>query len=272
MITLANQKDRNSQVPYLKIIVQTKLSYMPLWIRFYLRPSTRNATHSLTRIPRVDRKFNNDDTYINLQYVTKEWRPQTTSKRFPTSSEHISSQHRHNTNKSNRGNTIKTLNAMQEHTTSILFTCVGVLAFATCVVFGIWYHKAWINYGFHVTDFKKFDAELRRTCSETTQMREDVELDHTADCLTKIRNAELLAAADDCDNGLRIALAAWEDIMNPEEWNLDIESKGDSMLKGRRSQGRFVIKLMRRKCFKGFEKRRRMEKELQSNYNEVMSR
>lgn len=110
-------------------------------------------------------------------------------------------------------------------------------------------------------------------------MRQDVELDHSALTPTKIRNAELLAAADDVDNGLRIALAAWEDIMDPfdEEGKgrkgLDIESKGDKMLKGRRrSHGRWVIRLMKGKCVEGFERRGRMEKELQSMYNEVISR
>ncbi|KUJ13012.1 uncharacterized protein LY89DRAFT_673116 [Mollisia scopiformis] len=165
------------------------------------------------------------------------------------------------------------MNSMQEYTTSIVFSCVGVLAFATCVVFGIWCHKIWLTYGFYVADFKKFDTELRQISSEATQMRKDVELDHTADCLTKVRNAELLSAADDCDNGLRIALCAWEDIMEPEEWKLDIESKGDKMIKGRRrSHGRFVIRLMRQKCIEGLAKRKGMEKELQSMYNEVMSR
>jgi hypothetical protein len=162
---------------------------------------------------------------------------------------------------------------MQEYTVSILFSCVGVIAFATCVVIGIWFHKSWATYGFHLADFKKYDTELRRISSETTQIRKDVELDHTADCPTKIRNADLLQAADDCDNGMRIALSAWEDIMEPEEWNLDIESKGDKMIKGRRrSHGRFVIRLMRQKCTQGLEKRKGMEKELQSMYNEVMSR
>lgn len=165
------------------------------------------------------------------------------------------------------------MNNIQEYTASILFACVGVIAFATCVVVGIWVHKAFATFGFYVADFKKFDSEVRRSSTETTQMKKDVELDHSADCLTKIRNAELLQAADDCDNGMRIALSAWEDIMEPEEWNLDIESKGDKMIKGRRrSHGRFVIKLMRQKCTQGLEKRKGMEKELQAMYNEVMSR
>ncbi|CZR54734.1 uncharacterized protein PAC_04618 [Phialocephala subalpina] len=174
------------------------------------------------------------------------------------------------------------MSSIQEYTTSILFSCVGVLAFATFVVFGIFINRFISTYGFHLNEFKKYDTLARMLSSETTQMRKDVELDHTADCLTKIRNKELLSQADNLDNGIRIALAAWEDITDPEDdsptgkfgsWKLDIESKGDKMIKGRRrSHGRWVIALMRKKCREGLEKRMAMEKELGSVYNEVMSR
>ncbi|KAF8854616.1 hypothetical protein BDZ45DRAFT_805662 [Acephala macrosclerotiorum] len=170
--------------------------------------------------------------------------------------------------------------SMQEYTTSILFSCVGVLAFATFVVFGIFINRFISTYGFHLNEFKKYDTLARRLSSETTQMRKDVELDYSADCLTKTRNKQLLAQADILDNGIRIALAAWEDITDPEDdsptgkfgsWKLDIESKGDKMIKGRRrSHGRWVIGLMRKKCKEGLEKRMGMVKELGAVYNEVM--
>lgn len=45
------------------------------------------------------------------------------------------------------------------------------------------------------------------------------------------------------------------------------------MIKGRRrSHGRWVIGLMRKKCKEGLEKRMAMVKELGAIYNEVMSR
>jgi len=163
---------------------------------------------------------------------------------------------------------------MKTYASSVFFSFTGICAFLLCVAMGTWGYKLWTTRGFYVKDFNRLSAEAREFAGETERLGREVEQDHSAELSVRMSNMELLAAADEWDTGICIALGAWEDIMQPHEGSGDVESaNGDSMVKARRkSHRRHVIGLMRRKCMEGIERRKEFGPQLQRIYLEVNSR
>ncbi|KAL2074296.1 hypothetical protein VTL71DRAFT_8074 [Oculimacula yallundae] len=150
---------------------------------------------------------------------------------------------------------------IQAYANSVIFSFVGVLVFITCVLIGMWFYRLYT----------------------TRNIRKDVESDYSSDLAVKIVNMERVNAAEELDSGIRVALSAWEDIMQPDEGDaLDeedgigggkIDRKGERRLRERRkSHGRYVMGLMRGKSFEGVEKRKELTRGLQAMHLEVFSR
>ncbi|CZT08134.1 uncharacterized protein RAG0_13315 [Rhynchosporium agropyri] len=172
---------------------------------------------------------------------------------------------------------------IQAYANSVIFSFVGVLVFITCVLCGMWIHRLYTTRGFHLADFERLTTEARSLAQETSLIRKDVEGDYSSDLAVKILNMERINAAEELDSGIRVALSAWEDIMQPDEGDaLDeedgvgggkIDRKGKKKLRERRkSHGRYVMGLMRSKCFEGVERREEFSPGLQAMHLEVLSR
>ncbi|KAH7360851.1 hypothetical protein BKA65DRAFT_194013 [Rhexocercosporidium sp. MPI-PUGE-AT-0058] len=172
---------------------------------------------------------------------------------------------------------------IEAYANSVMFSFIGILVFITCVLCGMWFYRLYTTRGFHLTDFEHLSTEARSLGQETSIIRKDIEGDYSSDLSVKMVNMERINAADELDAGIRVALSAWEDIMQPDEGDaLDeeegagggkIDRKGERRLRERRkSHGRYVIGLMRGKCFEGVEKRKELSRGLQAMHLEVLSR
>ncbi|PBP24843.1 hypothetical protein BUE80_DR004201 [Diplocarpon rosae] len=166
---------------------------------------------------------------------------------------------------------------------SVLFSFIGVLAFVTCVLSGVWFHRLYTTRGFHLSDFAALSSHAACLVQETASIRHAVARDDSSDPSIKIRNMARVEAADDIDAEIRAALSAWKDIMQPDEGAaLDEEAgagsgkldrRGEKRRWARRkSHGRYVIGLMRGKCKAGIERRRDLSQGLQVMHLEVLSR
>ena len=164
--------------------------------------------------------------------------------------------------------------SIQEYANKVFFSFISVVAFLSCVAGGIFGYKLWSTRRFCLKDFKRMSTEARALGLETTRIRRDVDQDDTAERAVKIANIEMLGAANEWDTGIRIALAAWDDIMQPDEDALDVETgKVDRLLRKRRkSHGRYVIGLMRTKCMEGIERRKELSPQMHRLHAEVMAR
>lgn len=171
----------------------------------------------------------------------------------------------------------------EEYAGSVLFSFIGVLAFVACVVCGMWFYRLYSTRGFHLTEFERLSSDACSLAQETSIIRKDVESDYSSDLSVKILNMARVNAADELDAGIRVALSAWEDIMQPDEGDaLDeedgvgggkLDSKGQRRMRERRkSHGRYVIDLMRGKCVEGVAKRKDLSQGLQAMHLEVLSR
>ena len=102
-----------------------------------------------------------------------------------------------------------------------------------------------------------------------------VAADETAQLVIKLSNMEVIKAADEWDTGLQIALAAWDEIIQPEEGTPDTEDAIDgetSIARRKTRHGRYVIGLMRMKCIEGIKKRKDLSHELQRILSDTVSR
>lgn len=102
-----------------------------------------------------------------------------------------------------------------------------------------------------------------------------MEQDDTAEKSIKIANMDVVKSAFEWDTGIRIALAAWNDNMQPNGgYSSDIESqKGDKLVsQGRKSHGRYIIHFMRNQVLDGIERRQELSVQLQGIHAEIMSR
>lgn len=153
------------------------------------------------------------------------------------------------------------------------------------MVCGFWAYRAWTTRGFYLKDFARLSKEARELSVETVRFRRDVYQDHRAEWPTKISNIELLGACDEWDVSTRISLAAWDDIMQPDEGYVLMEGttdlergnlekgKGDVLVKSRRKRhGRYVIGLMRKKCWEGIQRRKVLSPQLHKAHADVLSR
>jgi hypothetical protein len=151
---------------------------------------------------------------------------------------------------------------------------MSVVAFLICVAGGMFGYNLWRARRFYLKDFKRMSTEARALSLETTTIRREVDRDDTEERAMKIANIEMLGAANEWDSGIRIALAAWEDIIQPDEDALDVETgKVDRLLRKRRkSHGRYVIGLMRTKCMEGIEMRKELSPQMHRLHAEVIAR
>jgi hypothetical protein len=164
--------------------------------------------------------------------------------------------------------------SIQEYANEVFFSFISAVAFLICVAGGMFGYKLWRTRGFYPKAFKRMSTEARALSLETTTIRREVDQDDTAERAVKIANIEMLGAANEWDTGIRIALAAWDDIMQPDEDALDVETgKVDRLLRKRRkSHGRYVIGLMRTKCMEGIERRKELSPQMHRLHAEVMAR
>ncbi|KAK0124595.1 hypothetical protein ONS95_009544 [Cadophora gregata] len=175
--------------------------------------------------------------------------------------------------------------SIQGSTRPVLFSIVGILSLIILVLGSIWFYRLYTTRGFHLTDFERLSKEARHLAQETDIIRKDILCDSfTSEESVRIANMEHTKAAEDLDCGIRIALSAWEDIMQPDEGDaLDEEAavggmgsmgrKVERRLRERRkSHGRYVIGLMRGKAMEGLERRKELSRGLQAMHLEILSR
>jgi hypothetical protein len=164
--------------------------------------------------------------------------------------------------------------SLQEYANEVFFSFISVVAFLICVAGGMFGYKLWSTRRFYLKDFERMSTEARVLSLETTTIRREVDQDDTAERAVKIANVETLGAANEWDTGIRIALAAWGDIMQPDEDALGVETgKVDRLLRKRRkSHGRYVIGLMKTKCMEGIERRKELSPQMHRLHAEVMAR
>ncbi|TVY81520.1 hypothetical protein LSUE1_G002850 [Lachnellula suecica] len=129
--------------------------------------------------------------------------------------------------------------------------------------------------GFHLKDYKRLIAEARQLSQETSNIRNDVESDETAEWNIKIATMETITTAVEWDTGISIALAAWDDIMQPNEGlagDLESQMEDKRVRKRRKSHGQYIISLMRKQVIEGIDRRKELSIQLQRMHVEVMAR
>lgn len=165
----------------------------------------------------------------------------------------------------------------------VLISLVVLLILIICIICGMWFYRLYNTRGFHLTDFERLSKDARSLSQETSFIRKDIESDDSSAPSLKVSNMEYITSAEELECGIRIALSAWEDIMQPDEGDaLDeeggvggsrIDRKGERMLRQRRrSHGRYVIGLMREKAMEGVERRKELSRGLQAMHLDVLSR
>lgn len=173
--------------------------------------------------------------------------------------------------------------SLEKYAGSALFSIFGLLVLIAMVVCGMWFYRLYNTRGFHLADFEKLSAAAMFLVRETASIRQDIESDYSSDLEARMLNMARINAAEEIDTGIRIALNAWEDIMQPDEGNAHdeeggigagtLDSKGQKKKRERRkSQVRHAIGRMRRKCVQGIEERRDLSPTLQIMHLEVLSR
>ncbi|RDL39365.1 uncharacterized protein BP5553_03705 [Venustampulla echinocandica] len=153
---------------------------------------------------------------------------------------------------------------MQQYTNKVFITFIGVLGFLFCLAICIWVHRLWTARRYYLLDFERLSAEAKAFNEETTRITRNADQDGGAEWATIPANIEMICMANDYDASIRIALAAWDDIIRlelEEDWD---ESNGDKMLKRRRrNHSLYVIKLMRNKAIEGVRCRKKLSGQLQ---------
>lgn len=136
---------------------------------------------------------------------------------------------------------------IQAYAKPAIFSFIGILVFILCVLCGMWFYRLYTTRGFHLIDFKNLTTTARALAQETSIICKDVGRDYSSDLSVKILNMERIDIAEDFDAGIRVALTAWKDIMQPDEEDaLDeedgagggkIDRKGERRLRGGKVMG-----------------------------------
>jgi hypothetical protein len=161
---------------------------------------------------------------------------------------------------------------MTGYTAEVLLTVVAVIGLIFCFVTGPWAYQLCTTRSLYLKDFEKFSAQARKLNNKTIEVMEAIARDNTAaDCI-QLTNKELVNAAAEWDNGIRTALAAWEDFIEMQrdrnkEPVVDIEKQkrrdAVHLAKQRRKHTKFMIKFMRAKVLEGLGQREDLNAQLQ---------
>jgi hypothetical protein len=155
----------------------------------------------------------------------------------------------------------------QKKVSLVLICYTGFCVLYICAAVGLWGYRVWTTQNFYVKEFERLSTEARALTAEAERVRRKVAQDDTAEQPIKTANMEVLAAADEWDTGIRIGLAAWDDIMQPDAGAGDVESgKADTMVRKR------WMGLMRKKIMEGMERRRELGPELRRMHLEIIAR
>jgi hypothetical protein len=166
------------------------------------------------------------------------------------------------------------MGAAGQPTSEILFACSGILSFILLVALSLWCNRLWKLRGYHLNDYRRLMIEARWLHTETIRIKREVE-DDLVDTSVKLKHSAILNAASEWDTGLRIALGAWEDAMQPNSGSRGDgnEEKGEKLNdRMARAQGRYIIGLIRTKCLDGVQRRKELSPLLQKIHSEVISR
>lgn len=145
---------------------------------------------------------------------------------------------------------------MQQYANSIFISFIGIVAFLSFVTAGICVHRLWTTRGFYAKDFERLSQEAEALSRGTMRVRKNVDMFRRS---MKRADLRILEQAEEWDNGIRIALGAWQDIMEPRK-DIDIEAQKGSRKdrQRRKSHGRYVIEVMRGKVMDGLERRKEL--------------
>lgn len=153
---------------------------------------------------------------------------------------------------------------------------LGVLVILACLARGIWVYRLWARRGFYIKDLEKLSSEAKVLCAETAQVHRSVVQDEVLNASIRKACLEIVNAANEYDTGIRIALAAWEDMIHPAGRDSDTEIGKEEEAEIRRTLGkrhrRYVIGTMRKRCLEGIYKRRRLNLLMQWMLTNVVSR
>ena len=169
---------------------------------------------------------------------------------------------------------------MEANAAEILLIIVAIIGLVFCLVAAAWVCRLWTNHSLYLKDFEKLSTQARTLSDKTLEVREDVDRDTTAAKCIKITNQEFVNSADEWDNGIQIALAAWEDYIEMQQPGYDDYStdpekqpKTDVQLaKQRKKHAKFMIKFMRAKALEGLKKREELSVQLERIHMAVKTR
>lgn len=160
----------------------------------------------------------------------------------------------------------------QQTGTQILLACISVIFLIFCLAGILWGRRLYKLRGYHLRDFRRFVTEARRLSTETSRIRREVEGAEFVDASAKLNYIDVLTAAAEWDIGLKIALAAWEDIMQPAQPDVGNEKGGMLELdRSSRTHRKYFIGLMRGKCQEGLQQRRKLSSQLEEIHTELTS-
>lgn len=160
---------------------------------------------------------------------------------------------------------------MQHYTNKALITFIGVLGLLICLAIGIWAHRLWATPRYYLLDFERLSAEAKAFNEETARITRNSDQDSSAEWTITQANIEMIRMANEYEASIRVALAAWDDIIRlelEEDWD---ESNRDKLHKQRRrSHSLYVVKLMRDKAIEGVKNRKKLSEQLQKLERETM--
>jgi hypothetical protein len=176
--------------------------------------------------------------------------------------------------------------SIPKSTNQILFACIGVITFLLCFGLILWAYRHYKLRGFYLNDYRKLILEARSLSAETLRVKREVEHDISADKVTRSKNREIIKTAEDWDNGIRMALTAWEDVMqtatssssSPSSkkgpaGDTDDEKDCEANIEAKDAgHGRYIIGIMRAKCIEGIERRKEVSLQMATMVADVRAR
>jgi hypothetical protein len=174
---------------------------------------------------------------------------------------------------------------MKGNAAEILLIIVAVVGLVVCLITGPWAYRIWATRSLYLKDFERLFIQARKLSQKTMEVMDDVARDNTAAECIKATNQELVNTADEWDNGIRTALAAWGDFIEMQragyyDYLVDLETQQkrdvDHLAKQRKNHAKFMIKFMikfmRAKVLEGINQREKISVQLQRIHVAVKTR
>ena len=153
---------------------------------------------------------------------------------------------------------------------------LSVLAILIGLARGLWVYCLFTKRRQYLKDFERFSNEAKKLCAETGALHRHVVQEVFLEAEIQSACLQVVKAASTYDTGIRIALSAWEDMIQPAQSESDTKSGKDEEAETRwvpeKRYRSDVVAVMRKRCIEGIEKRRLLSPQMKWMLANIVSR